>query len=139
MPDVCGRVKKIILKYSLPSNVHCSKYYQWKLLRLLNLTLLFSEPLVLQEWIHAKRKNWLTAYKGPVISNAGYRGGVKQGGVPKYFATFSWGMKTFNQGIFINSYIAHNSWNSAFAVKFLKILLLKSKCVHTIYHLLSKC
>ena len=33
--------------------------------------------------------------KGPVIFNAGYRGGVKQGGVPKYFATFSWGMKTF--------------------------------------------
>ena len=33
--------------------------------------------------------------KGSVIFNAGYRGGVKQGGVPKYFATFSWGMKTF--------------------------------------------
>ena len=33
--------------------------------------------------------------KGPVIFNARYRGGVKQGGVSKYFATFSWGMKTF--------------------------------------------
>ena len=33
--------------------------------------------------------------KGQVIFNAGYRGGVKQGGLPKYFATFSWGMKTF--------------------------------------------
>ena len=33
--------------------------------------------------------------KGPVIFNAGYRGGVKRGGVPKYFETFSWGMKTF--------------------------------------------
>ena len=33
--------------------------------------------------------------KGPVIFNAGYRGGVNQGGVPKYFATFSWGMKIF--------------------------------------------
>ena len=33
--------------------------------------------------------------KGPVIFNAGYWGGVKQGGVPKYFATFSWVMKTF--------------------------------------------
>ena len=33
--------------------------------------------------------------KGPVISNVGYRDGVKQGWVPKYFAKFSWGMKTF--------------------------------------------
>ena len=34
--------------------------------------------------------------QGPAIFNAGYWGGVKQGVIPKYFATFSWGMKTFN-------------------------------------------
>ena len=31
--------------------------------------------------------------KGAVIFKAGYRGGRIFGGVPKYFASFSWGIK----------------------------------------------